>query len=164
LNEINYAKIRSWFLEKNIRIKSFMFLYKILPLIVFISYSILCIWLLVERDIRILKVIFIPLVIFILVTIIRKIINTPRPYVVLNIEPLIRRDKTGESFPSRHVLSVCIIAVACLYINPWLGVLMSVIAALIAVIRVLAGVHFIKDVLVGAVISYVIGGLAFWLF
>ena len=164
MNEINYAKIRSWFLEKNIRIKSFMFLYKILPLIVFISYSILCIWLLVERDIRILKVIFIPLVIFILVTIIRKIINTPRPYVVLNIEPLVKRSKTGESFPSRHVLSVCIIAVSCFYINVWIGVFMSVIAILIAVIRVLSGVHFIKDVAVGAFISYVIGGLAFWLF
>jgi len=84
--------------------------------------------------------------------------------VVLNIDPLVKRNKSGESFPSRHVLSVCIIAVSCFYINIWIGVLMSVIAVFIAVIRVLSGVHFIKDVVAGAFISYVIGGLAFWLF
>jgi len=164
LNEINYTKIRSWFLAKNIRIKTFMLLYKMLPIIVFVSYFILCGWLLIERDVRIIKVILIPLVIFVLTTIIRKIIDKPRPYVVLNIEPLIRRDKTGESFPSRHVLSVCIIAMACFFINPWIGAIMTMIAILIAVIRVLAGVHFIKDVVIGAIIGYVIGGLAFWLF
>jgi len=164
LNEINYTKIRSWFLAKNIRIKTFMLLYKMLPIIVFVSYFILCGWLLIERDVRIIKVILIPLVIFVLTTIIRKIIDKPRPYVVLNIEPLIRRDKTGESFPSRHVLSVCIIAMACFFINPWIGAIMTIIAVLIAVIRVLAGVHFIKDVVIGAIIGYVIGGLAFWLF
>ena len=164
MNEINYTKIRSWFLAKNIRIKTFMLLYKMLPIIVFVSYFILCGWLLIERDARIIKVILIPLVIFVLTTIIRKIIDKPRPYVVLNIEPLIRRDKTGESFPSRHVLSVCIIAMACFFINPWIGAIMTMIAILIAVIRVLAGVHFIKDVVIGAIIGYVIGGLAFWLF
>jgi len=135
-----------------------------LPIIVFVSYFILCGWLLIERDARIIKVILIPFVIFVLTTIIRKIIDKPRPYVVLNIEPLIRRDKTGESFPSRHVLSVCIIAMACFFINPWIGAIMTMIAILIAVIRVLAGVHFIKDVVIGAIIGYVIGGLAFWLF
>ena len=164
MNEINYTKIRSWFLAKNIRIKTFMLLYKMLPIIVFVSYFILCGWLLIERDVRIIKVILIPFVIFVLTTIIRKIIDKPRPYVVLNIEPLIRRDKTGESFPSRHVLSVCIIAMACFFINPWIGAIMTIIAVLIAVIRVLAGVHFIKDVVIGAIIGYVIGGLAFWLF
>ena len=164
MNEINYTKIRSWFLAKNIRIKTFILLYKMLPIIVFVSYFILCGWLLIERDARIIKVILIPFVIFVLTTIIRKIIDKPRPYVVLNIEPLIRRDKTGESFPSRHVLSVCIIAMACFFINPWIGAIMTIIAVLIAVIRVLAGVHFIKDVVIGAIIGYVIGGLAFWLF
>jgi len=164
LNEINYVKIRSWFLTKQIRIKSFMFLYKILPLIVFISYFILCGWLIIRDDTRIFKVLLIPLVIFVFVSILRKILDTPRPYVVLNIDPLVKRNKSGESFPSRHVLSVCIIAVSCFYINIWIGVLMSVIAVFIAVIRVLSGVHFIKDVVAGAFISYVIGGLAFWLF
>ena len=163
LNDINYLKIRSWFLAKNIRIKSFMVLYKAFPLIVFISYFILCGWLFLKSDTRIYKVILIPLVIFILVSIMRKVIDRPRPYVVLNIDPLVKRNKNGESFPSRHVLSVCIIAVSCFYINPWIGAFMTVIAVLIAVIRVLAGVHFIKDVVVGALISYVIGGLAFWL-
>ena len=164
MNEINYTKIRLWFLAENIRIKLLMFLYKTLPLIVFVSYSILCVWLLVKSDARIFKVILIPLVFFVVVSIIRKITNTPRPYVVLNIEPLVKRNKSGESFPSRHVLSVSIIAVSFFYINPWIGVFMSVIAVLIAVIRVLSGVHFIKDVVVGAFISYLIGGLAFWLF
>lgn len=141
-----------------------MFLYKLLPMTVFISYIILCGWLLIKSDPRIFKVILIPMVVFVIVSIIRKIINMPRPHVVLNIEPLIKKNKDGESFPSRHVLSVCIISVACFYINPWLGTFMSVLAIFIAIIRVLSGVHFIKDVVFGALISYVVGGLLFCIF
>lgn len=108
--------------------------------------------------------VLIPFFIFVSVSIVRKLVDRPRPYVVLNIEPLVKKEKAGESFPSRHVLSVSIIAVAFVYINPLLGGLMSLVAILIAIIRVLAGVHYIMDVVFGALISYVLGGLAFLLF
>lgn len=163
MNEINYAKIRAWFLAKEYRLTIFLLLYKGLPLLVFISYTVLCGLLLVLGDSRIYKVILIPMFIFISVSIMRKIINKPRPYVVLNIDPLVKKDKNGESFPSRHVLSVSIIAVACFWIHPWLGFVMSILVIFIAIIRVLSGVHFIKDVIWGALISYIIGGLLFWL-
>lgn len=164
MNETNYAKIREWFLAKELRLKVFMFLNGFLPFIVFLSYAVLILWLLVSKDIRIYKVILIPFIIFVSVSIIRKIIDSPRPYVVLNIEPLVKREKNGESFPSRHVLSVSIIAVAFFFINPWIGAFMSVLTVLIAALRVLSGVHFIKDVLCGALISYILGSIAFLLF
>jgi membrane-associated phospholipid phosphatase len=163
MNEINYAKIRAWFLAKEYRLTIFLLLYKGLPVLVFISYAVLCSLLLVLGDSRIYKVILIPMFIFISVSIMRKIINKPRPYVVLNIDPLVKKDKNGESFPRRHVLSVSIIAVACFWIQPLLGFVMSILVILIAIIRVLSGVHFIKDVIWGALISYIVGGLLFWL-
>lgn len=164
MNESNYKKISSWFMEKKIRMTLFKFLYKLLPTIVFESYIILNIWLLYNRDHRIYKVILIPFFIFVFISIIRKIINKPRPYTVLNIEPLVAKDKVGESFPSRHVLSVSIIAVACFYINIWLGIILTILTILIGIIRVLSGVHFIKDVIFGALISYIVGGLLFYFF
>ena len=164
LNEITYAKIRKWFMKKKCRYEVFLFFYRVLPLFVIAAYSALIIFLLSEHDIRVIKVTVIPATLFLIVSILRKIIDRPRPYAVLNIEPLVKRDKMGESFPSRHVLSVSIIAMAFLYINIWYGICMSVIAVMIAFTRVLSGVHFIRDVVWAAVISYVAGGIAFLIF
>ena len=164
MNEINYAKIRKWFMAKKIRYNVFIFLYRALPLFVIAAYSALIFMLLLEHDIRAVKIIVIPATLFVIVSVLRKIINRPRPYAVLNIEPLVKRDKMGESFPSRHVLSVSIIAVSFLYVNIWYGICMSVITVMIAFTRVLSGVHFVRDVVWAAVISYVAGSIAFWLF
>lgn len=163
MNETNYARIRNWFMANQMRYQIFIFIYRFLPAIVFCTYSILIIVLLYHKDSRIIKVTLIPFIIFVLVSILRKIIDLPRPYTVMNIEPLIQKNKTGESFPSRHVLSVSIIAVACFFVNLWLGILMCILSVLIAIVRVISGVHFIKDVICGALISYIIGGLLFYL-
>ena len=161
MNEQNYKRIREWFLEKNYRYQILKIAYKLLPFIVFLTYGTMIISLLIQKDNRIIKFILIPLVLFVLVSIFRKVINSPRPYVVLNIEPLIKRDKTGESFPSRHMLSVSVIAAACFYINIYFGIVMCVIAVFIGIIRVVSGVHFIKDVLCGAILGFIGGGIFF---
>ena len=164
MNEKIYASIRKWFLTKEYRFKSLKFLYNILPIVVFLTYLTMMVYLVVNRDIRLVKFMAIPFVLFVAVSIFRKFENSPRPYTVLQIEPLIKRDKIGESFPSRHVLSVSVIAVACMYINTYIGIGMCVVAILIAVIRVVSGVHFIKDVVCGALIGIMIGGFAFIMF
>ena len=69
--------------------------------------------------------------------------------------PVITKDTHGRSFPSRHVFSAFIIAFTVLICSPsasplWFtGILLAVIAAIIACVRVISGVHFISDV-VGA--------------
>ena len=45
------------------------------------------------------------------VSVSRKIINEPRPYEKYGVPPVLDKDTSGKSFPSRHVFSVFVIAV-----------------------------------------------------
>ena len=66
--------------------------------------------------------------------------------------------------PSRHTASAFIIAMTFLYVNIPLGVFMLATAALISASRVLAGAHYIRDVLVGTAIGVLFGLSYFFLF
>ena len=101
---------------------------------------------------------------FVSVTLLRYFINRARPYEVLDIDPLIKKNKSGQSFPSRHAASVFIIAMAFLYIQTKIGIIMLILAAVIGVTRVLAGVHFVRDVVGGAAIGIIAGILGFFIF
>lgn len=98
---------------------------------------------------------------FLLVSVFRKVCNRPRPYEKLSITPLIPREKAGQSFPSRHVFSAFAIAMCWLFCVPTVGVILLVLACLMAAIRVIGGVHFPLDVIVGAVIGIVSGLIGF---
>ena len=135
---------------------------KYVPYIVFLSYAILLIVLAVTWDIRFFRVVLVPAVTFFLVTVFRRAFNFPRPYEKLEISPLIPRNKKGQSFPSRHVASVFIIAMALLFCCPPAGIAMLVIGCFIAVTRVLAGIHFPRDVVAGAVFSIAAGAVGFF--
>ena len=86
---------------------------------------------------------------FVLLTLIRKWINQPRPYEAWGIIPLLDKDSAGNSMPSRHVFSATIISMACLHANLPAGLILLVLSALLGLVRVLGGVHYSKDVLVG---------------
>lgn len=96
-----------------------------------------------------------PLSAFLIVTIFRKIVNRPRPYENMNIEPLLQH-KQGESFPSRHTVSAFIIALVCFDVNIYLGIFAMIVAIMISISRILAGVHYISDVFVSIVIAFMI--------
>ena len=51
---------------------------------------------------------FIPASGFVILSFLRKKINTPRPYEEWDIKPLLDRDSPGQSMPSRHVFSATI--------------------------------------------------------
>ena len=76
-------------------------------------------------------------------------------------EPLIKKDSLGKSFPSRHVFSATTIAMFTLLLNPWLGGTMLFLAAILAILRVLGGVHYPSDVLAGYVIGILVGLLLY---
>ena len=86
---------------------------------------------------------------FVLLTLVRKWINQPRPYETWGIVPLLDKDSSGNSMPSRHVFSATIISMACLHANLPVGLVLLVLSALLGLVRVLGGVHYLKDVLVG---------------
>lgn len=83
----------------------------------------------------------------------RRALNFPRPYEVYGLPPLLHKETQGKSFPSRHVFSICVIGTSMLYILPPLGAALLLLGALLAVARVVSGVHFIRDVAAGAVIG-----------
>ena len=91
----------------------------------------------------------VPAAAFIVGTLVRKVIDRPRPYTALGFTPLFPKDKPGQSMPSRHCFSAAAIAGAAWYVLPPLGLALAVLAVLIAVSRVVTGVHYVSDVLAG---------------
>ena len=112
---------------------------------------------------QVLMYVFVPASGFVILSLFRKKINAPRPYEVWEIVPLLDRDSPGQSMPSRHVFSATIISMACLHASLSVGVILLVFSALLGLVRVLGGVHYPKDVVVG----YICGlawGVIFFLF
>ena len=134
---------------------------RVLTALCYVLYPLLLLWLYLEGDERLLRCLLVPAVSFVAVSIFRALYNAPRPY-EMGIEPLIHKKKAGHSFPSRHVFSACMIAVAYLAVYPRVGVTLLAVSACLAVIRVVGGVHFPKDVVAGAACALAAGGIGFW--
>ena len=163
-NEEQYNKIKSFITAKKSRLYILKFIYKILPIFVFISYPTLLVYLIVTHDNRLLECITVPLGVFVTVTLIRKFINFNRPYEKLDIEPLIHKSTKGKSFPSRHTASAAVIAMTIFYINIPLGAVFLAVALLIGLSRICAGVHFPRDVAAGYLYSVIMSVLFFYIF
>ena len=104
-----------------------------------------------------------PAIGFCLLSIIRKRINQPRPYEKWAIQPLLDKDTSGKSMPSRHVFSAALISMCLLYFF-WLpGLLCLLLSAGLAAVRVIGGVHYLKDVLVGYLCGIFWGSILFLL-
>lgn len=102
--------------------------------------------------------IVVPAVGFLAVSIIRKAVNTPRPYEALDISPIIVKDTKGQSFPSKHVFSSFCIAMCWLAYCPPVGCILLACSTLIAAIRVIGGVHWPRDVFAAALFGIIVGG------
>ena len=107
--------------------------------------------------------VFVPASGFVILSLLRKKINAPRPYEVWKIVPLLDRDSPGQSMPSRHVFSATIISMTCLHASLSVGVILLVLSVFLGLVRVLGGVHYPKDVLVGYACGLV-WGVIFFLF
>ena len=112
--------------------------------------------------------ILVPGISFLLITLFRKKLNAPRPYEVYGFEPAIPKDTKGNSFPSRHVFSIFMIAMTYSYsalFQDDIKLIVSIFAmgVVLAIIRVLGGVHFLKDVMAGAISGIVLGYVGFYL-
>ena len=100
---------------------------------------------------------------FVILSLFRKKINHPRPYETWEIDPLLDKDSSGQSMPSRHVFSATIISMACLHASLPVGLACLLFSALLGLVRVLGGVHYPKDVLVGYACG-LLWGFFFFLF
>ena len=112
---------------------------------------------------QVLIYVFIPASGFVILSLLRKKINAPRPYEEWDINPLLDRDSPGQSMPSRHVFSASIISMACLHASLSVGLILLILSAILGLVRVLGGVHYPKDVVVGYIYGLV-WGVIFFLF
>ena len=94
---------------------------------------------------------------YILVSVMRKIIKAPRPYEIYDFYQAPPKNKVGQSFPSRHVFSAFVIAVLSYTASVWLSIALLVLGVCLAVSRVLLGIHFVRDVVAGALIGILSG-------
>ncbi|MCR5416250.1 MAG: phosphatase PAP2 family protein [Pseudobutyrivibrio sp.] len=106
--------------------------------------------------------ILVPGVSFIIVSIYRKVLSSPRPYEVYGFAPIIEKDTVGKSFPSRHVFSIFIIAVTVMQSSIALGLIIMFFGCALGFIRVAGGVHFIKDVIAAAILAIIIGIICYF--
>lgn len=118
-----------------------------------VLYIACILWLLIKLDQRLIKFLLIPALVLGTVSILRKIINRKRPFEVLEIEPIITHD-IGGSFPSKHASSAMIIAISVYWINPLAGSLCIGVALVTAISRVLGGVHYPVDIVVGIFLAF----------
>lgn len=109
------------------------------------------------------KIILVPAVGFLVVSACRYIYNQPRPYEVMDIDPIIVKDTKGKSFPSRHVYSIFVIAMTALQINMAFGILLLVVGFMLATLRVIGGVHYTRDVFAGAFLGIITGVIGYYI-
>ncbi len=167
MNGTQYKSMSGYFSETKRRSTTIKALHDVLPLVMYIFYPVQIICLAINEGFAsevFLRFTLIPLGTFLFVTALRAIINAQRPYEKYDYIPAVPKDTKGKSFPSRHTVSAFIIAMAFMYIQSSLGIIMLIIAAAIGVVRVLSGVHFIRDVISGAAIGVLIGVLGFFVF
>lgn len=136
----------------------------ILTSVVYAVYLIFMFWLLISRNENFLRILCTTAISFCVISIFRKVFNSPRPYEKFGEASVIAKDKKGNSFPSRHVFSAFVIAVCFGYVNMWIGGILVIVSLGIAVFRVIGGVHFPKDVIVGAVIGIMCAVIGMWIF
>jgi membrane-associated phospholipid phosphatase len=90
---------------------------------------------------------------FVFVSIFRALAGEERPYEKYNFEPVIPKDTKKHSFPSRHVFSAAVIAGTWIVFFPAVGAGLIAITALIAILRVICGLHYIHDVVAGGLMG-----------
>ncbi len=160
MNKKSYEQITIFFEKHPAAIAVISIINRLLTGIGFFAYPLLLLFLFWKKDFyQLVSFIIIPALCFFCLTFFRKMINFPRPYEKFRISPLIPKETQGKSFPSRHVFSMFLIAA--LWYLTWkpFGIFLFLSGAFLAVIRVIGGVHFIRDVIAGAFLGIFCGML-----
>lgn len=127
----------------------------------YIAYPVFLVILFMQKDSGLLRAVLVPGISFVVLSIFRKIYNAPRPYEVFGTPSVIKKDTRGKSFPSRHVFSIFVIAATVFQFYHVAGTALAAAGIIMAAVRVLGGVHFTKDVIVGAAVGIICAAVGF---
>ena len=163
MRRIDYPKLYKWSASRPKLTRAMRGLYVPMVVLVAASYAlhvVLALWLgSLTVGLTLLAVSGCP---FVAVSLLRYLIDAPRPYEVYDLSGLgleVPRHKSGRSFPSRHTFSAFLIGTLLLPGVPSLGAVVLLVGICLATSRVLLGIHFIRDVVSGAVIGVIAGVL-----
>ncbi len=106
-----------------------------------------------QKSVIVLSAIFFPLA-YVIAQVIAAFYFDPRPFVVGNFTPLIPH-APDNGFPSDHMLLASAIASILFVYNKKIGAVAWVVAIVIGVSRVYAGIHHLTDIVGSAVIAVV---------
>ena len=123
----------------------------------YVVYPFLLLYLFVKQNEKLLPTILIPLFSIVAITLLRKVLARPRPYEEYPIDQILEKETQHNAMPSRHVFSATIIAMMCFTVSPILACILLVLAALEGYIRVIGGVHYPRDVIVGYLLGIFFG-------
>ncbi len=136
---------------------------KKLPYVHYVGYPLVLLWLLFTGHSLLLRSIIVPAIGLVAATVVRSGLNLKRPYEAMGIPAVFPKSTSGKSFPSRHAACAGVIAVTVLRVLPPVGWVLLVLGAGISASRVLAGVHYIRDVAFGFFLGCAIGWLGMFL-
>lgn len=121
-------------------------------------------WLLLHRDMRVVRVLAVPAACFAAATVIRAGINRQRPYDAFDVPPVGSwKPGKGKSLPSRHTASAVAIAIAVAWVFPTVPVIagMTALAVVIGALRVLSGLHYPSDAIAAAFLSALLSWIGY---
>ena len=158
-----YKVLTEYIKKRKILYRSLAVFYKYTPIMIGIAYVITGLYVIFFMPDKLIRFICVPLFTFCTVSLLRRLINRERPYDKFNISPLFKyKAGKGRSFPSRHTASAFIIAMTCLYINTFCGVIILFMAIIVGMTRVLSGMHYMTDVFGAAMLTLLIAISSFF--
>ncbi len=158
----SYQELSAWWRAHPAALRALLLVNKALKYLGYIAYPVLLVLLAVLDRELLVRMLLVPLAGFLVVTVVRRVVNEARPYEALAIDPLIHKSTQGKSFPSRHMFSMVMIALCWLYWCVPAGVVLLVLCVVMGYVRVVGGVHYPHDVVAGAVFGIAFGVLGFW--
>lgn len=136
---------------------------KLITYVIFMSYPLMLSYLFFTHSPFLLQSVIVPALGFVLVSLFRKSYDAKRPYEVMGFTPIIKKETSGKSFPSRHVFSIFIIGMTYFQLDSNTGIMIFVMGLILATLRVFGGVHYIRDVVAGAITGIVFGAIGFYI-
>ena len=124
---------------------------------VVVAYAATVIWAFYTANFQAWGLVIVPGLGFLLLSWVRARINAPRPYELAAVNPLLDSNTHGKSFPSRHVGSGALIGSAFVFVHPLLGIGVLLVTLVLAFVRVIGRVHFVRDVVAGYVAGVLFG-------
>ena len=95
---------------------------------------------------------------YVIAKLLNRVILDPRPFIVTG-QPALIPSSTDNGFPSDHTLLIAAVAAVISTINYRLGIIFWLLALVVGLARVAAGVHHLLDILGSIVIVAVVYGV-----